>query len=230
MASLHGRTPASSYRELLTTSQLNGIDSNLNTVVDGSGTLTPLSISTTQIAFNGNIWPTSGATPNKVLRVSSTSNQLEWVTLSTSNITEGTNNYFTTERARASFTGDGNITVDQETGVISYTGESTGDSVSNSVPTISSIVGQPDEIYAILSDITLVDTTISDTNVFVSLQNEPQSQMAGITHVIKNIGTNILKVSCYGGGTFEDGTMCILIPIQFDFIRLTWSGSLWMQF
>lgn len=79
MASLRNRTPKESFRELLTINNNAGITSTLALVRDGDGHLTALSLSTTQIALNGMVWPTASGAANSVLRVSSTNNQLEWV-------------------------------------------------------------------------------------------------------------------------------------------------------
>jgi Chaperone of endosialidase len=47
------------------------------------------------------------------------------ITLSTTNIAEGTNNYFTPDRARTSISVAGDLTYDNETGIISYTAPTT---------------------------------------------------------------------------------------------------------
>ena len=79
MASLRNRTPKETFREILTINNEAGITSSLALVSDGDGQLTTLSLSTTQIGLNGMVWPTAAGAANSVLRVSSTNNQLEWV-------------------------------------------------------------------------------------------------------------------------------------------------------
>ena len=126
MSSLIGRTPASSYKELLTINQPNGLNGALNLVSDGKGTATPLALSSTGLSIHGNIFPTNMPAAGAVLRMSTTTNQLEWVTLTTSDIAEGSNQYFTVARARAALTGVGDISVNASTGEISYTGSGGG--------------------------------------------------------------------------------------------------------
>lgn len=79
MATLSGRTPASSFQELLKVRNASGVDGTLRIVEDGAGNATPLSISASQLALGGLAWPTTGAETGKVLSVNSSS-QLEWVT------------------------------------------------------------------------------------------------------------------------------------------------------
>lgn len=79
MTSLIHRSPASSFGELLKLrSSPTGMSTSLVVVEDGHGTACPLQISTTTIALNNLIWPTSGAQPGKLLSVAA-NNQLAWV-------------------------------------------------------------------------------------------------------------------------------------------------------
>jgi hypothetical protein len=60
MPTLLGRAPKDSYPELLKLNNTGaGVTSSLIAVQDGTGVNTPLQLSTTQIALNGAIWPTS---------------------------------------------------------------------------------------------------------------------------------------------------------------------------
>jgi hypothetical protein len=78
MPSLFNRRVMDSYKELLKLTNTGaGLDSTLRTVEDGNGTVAPLSLSSTQIALNGLIWPTVTPGVGQVLSVS-TGNQLTW--------------------------------------------------------------------------------------------------------------------------------------------------------
>lgn len=78
MPTLKGRRPMDSYPELLKLTNTNaGLSSNLITVEDGTGVVSPLSLSTNQIALNGLIWPTTTPGSGQVLSVGS-GNQLVW--------------------------------------------------------------------------------------------------------------------------------------------------------
>jgi hypothetical protein len=80
MASLIGRSPKDTFKELLKLStEGQGVDATLQTVQDGLGNNTPLQISSATVALGGLKWPTSGGTTGKILAVSATSNQLEWL-------------------------------------------------------------------------------------------------------------------------------------------------------
>jgi hypothetical protein len=87
MATLFGRTPKSTLQELLTVNNNSGITTDLNQIGDGQGGLSPLAISNTKVSLNDMVWPTAGALTNSVLRVSSTTNQLEWVAMTPANFT-----------------------------------------------------------------------------------------------------------------------------------------------
>lgn len=120
MASLLGRSPKDSFKELLTINDNGGLGAALHELGDGKGSISPLSLSLTQISLNGVTWPTA-AIEGAYLRVG-TSNQLEWAALTTSDVVEGANLYFTVSRGRALFSGVGDISVNPDTGEISYTG------------------------------------------------------------------------------------------------------------
>lgn len=92
MASLFGRTPKSSLKELLTINNQDGVTTALSTIGDGKGGQSPLALSDTKIALNSMVWPTTGAATGKILAVSAITNQLEWVNLPTSQVlTAGAN-------------------------------------------------------------------------------------------------------------------------------------------
>lgn len=77
---LKGRSAKDSFHELLRINQVDGLGDGMSQVTDGKGSVTPLQISATQVALNDMVWPTTGAEQGAVLRVSSTTNQLEWAT------------------------------------------------------------------------------------------------------------------------------------------------------
>lgn len=78
MPSLFNRRPMDSYQELLKLTNTGaGLDVNLRTVEDGLGQVSPLSLSKTQIALNGLIWPTTTPGAGQVLSVG-TGNSLVW--------------------------------------------------------------------------------------------------------------------------------------------------------
>jgi hypothetical protein len=79
MPNLSGKTPASTFKSLLTLNNTNGgLDGILRLVEDGTGLQAPLQLSTSAVALNGQIWPATGATTGSFLRVSTTANTLEW--------------------------------------------------------------------------------------------------------------------------------------------------------
>jgi hypothetical protein len=81
MTTLFGRTPQDSYPELLTLDNSGqGFDSTLRAVQDGNGVSSPLKLSTTKVAIQGNQLPTSAGSAGQFLRVSTTANLLEWFT------------------------------------------------------------------------------------------------------------------------------------------------------
>jgi hypothetical protein len=78
MPTLFNRKPMDTYKELLKLTNTGlGLDTTLRTIEDGSGTISPLSLSTTQIALNGLIWPTSTPSSGQFLSVG-TGNSLVW--------------------------------------------------------------------------------------------------------------------------------------------------------
>jgi hypothetical protein len=80
MPTLLGRAPKDSYPELLKLNNTGaGVTSSLIAVQDGTGVNTPLQLSTTQIALNGAIWPTSVGTSGQVLTAGS-NGTMSWVT------------------------------------------------------------------------------------------------------------------------------------------------------
>lgn len=92
MASLFGRTPKSTIKELVTINNANGITTALAKIGDGNGGLSPLAVSDTKVSINDLVWPTAGAATGKILAVSSTTNQLEWINLPASQVlTAGSN-------------------------------------------------------------------------------------------------------------------------------------------
>jgi hypothetical protein len=83
MPSLIGRSPNTSFRELLKIDQDNGLSSGLASVTDGKGAASPLSLSTTQISLGGAKWPASTGPVGTVLSVGE-NNQLQWVPMQAS--------------------------------------------------------------------------------------------------------------------------------------------------
>jgi len=82
MPTLFNRKPKNSYQELLKLTNTGaGLDTTLRTVEDGVGQVSPLSLSTTQIALNGLIWPTSTPASGQVLSVGA-GNTLAWTNVS----------------------------------------------------------------------------------------------------------------------------------------------------
>ena len=90
-------------------------------------------LTTAQIEEAGNLYYTQARVDARVavgiaampaidFPVDSVNGKTNVVVLTSSDIGEGTNLYYTTTRARASITGSGNISVNNTTGVISYTG------------------------------------------------------------------------------------------------------------
>lgn len=78
MPTLSGRRPMDTFPELLKLTNTNaGLGANLITVEDGSGVVSPLSLSQTQIALNGLIWPTTTPGAGQVLAVGA-GDQLVW--------------------------------------------------------------------------------------------------------------------------------------------------------
>lgn len=75
-----GRKASESFHEILRVDRSDGLGADMAPVTDGKGAVTPLSISDTTVAINNMVWPTEGAQEGAVLRVSSTTNQLEWST------------------------------------------------------------------------------------------------------------------------------------------------------
>jgi hypothetical protein len=78
MTSLFKRSPKDSFQELLKLENTGaGIDSTLRSVQDGLGINTPLQLSTTQIALNGVVWPTSTGMAGQILTANADST-LSW--------------------------------------------------------------------------------------------------------------------------------------------------------
>jgi hypothetical protein len=119
MTTLNNRSPKDSFPELLKLSTSKAT-SSLQSVEDGEGTTLPLKLSTTSVAINGMTFPSTGATVGKFLAVSADGVTMEWkaqadggvtsvnglsgaVTLTTSSIAEGTNQYYTQARFNSAF-------------------------------------------------------------------------------------------------------------------------------
>lgn len=78
MTTLSGRAPKDSYKELLKLNTTNaGVSGTLVGVVDGEGGATPLSLSSTSIAFYGKVMPEAPAQAGLVL-TSKADGTLEW--------------------------------------------------------------------------------------------------------------------------------------------------------
>jgi hypothetical protein len=87
MPTLSGKTPAATFETILTINNIGaGLDGVLRIVEDGNGLQSPLQLSTSAIALNGQIWPSTGSTSGSFLRVSTTANTLEWHVLSATDI------------------------------------------------------------------------------------------------------------------------------------------------
>jgi hypothetical protein len=81
MPTLFNRKPKNSYQELLKLTNTGaGLDTTLRTVEDGVGQVSPLSLSTTQIALSGLIWPTTVPLTGQILSVGA-GDQLVWTDL-----------------------------------------------------------------------------------------------------------------------------------------------------
>lgn len=86
MPTLFNRRPMDSYQELLKLTNTGaGLDTTLRTVEDGVGAVSPLSLSKTQIALNGLIWPTTTPGTGQVLSVG-TGNTLTWANANGSSV------------------------------------------------------------------------------------------------------------------------------------------------
>jgi len=72
MTSLFKRAPKDSYQELLKFNNTGaGADSSLRTIQDGTGTNTPLQLSTSAISLNGSVWPSTIGISGQVLTAGS---------------------------------------------------------------------------------------------------------------------------------------------------------------
>jgi len=92
MTTLSTKTPGATFQSILTVNVpvsgvAVGLDNTLRSVEDGAGHQSPLSLSQSQIALNGAIWPSSGAVTGSLLQVSATSGVLEWYTQTAIDIT-----------------------------------------------------------------------------------------------------------------------------------------------
>jgi hypothetical protein len=122
MTTLLGRFPKDSFKELLKVSDSEGITTSLQTLTDGDGKPTTLALSSTTVAINGLSFPTTGSGTGKVLAVAANGTTMEWitppangvtsvngqsgdVTLTSTNITEGTNLYYTSARFDSALAG-----------------------------------------------------------------------------------------------------------------------------
>lgn len=132
MTTLYERTPAASFRELIKVNNLGtGFDSTLRSIEDGSGISSPLQLSTSKIGLQGLVWPTDGNGAGKLLRISSDGTNLEWLSLKSDTVPEGTTNlYYTDARAlnaaRAAISATSPLSYSSTTGVISFTAATTG--------------------------------------------------------------------------------------------------------
>jgi hypothetical protein len=81
-SSLFNRAPKDSYQELLKLDNTGaGLDSTLRSVVDGAGNSSPFKLSSTAIALNGALWPTSLGSNGQYLKTDASGN-LSWATVS----------------------------------------------------------------------------------------------------------------------------------------------------
>ena len=118
-------------------------------------------------------YPTADGTANQVVTTDG-AGQLSLATPSTSNITEGTNLYYTDTRARAAISASGDISYDSSTGVISFTndagdiesvGAGTGMTGGGTTGAVTLNVIGGDGITANADDIAV---DLSDTAIFTS--------------------------------------------------------------
>ena len=117
MSNLYNRSPKDSYQELLTIDNLSsGIDGTTRAVQDGTGTSTPLKLSTTAIELNTVLWPSTAPSQGQVL-VADSATTLTWTDLPAGNpgtvtsvgLTAGSNKVSV---SGSPITSSGNITVD----------------------------------------------------------------------------------------------------------------------
>lgn len=89
MSTLYGRKPAETFGSLLKVRKntdnisgvtLPGVTSTLSAVEDGLGNATPLKVSSSRLAFNDLVWPTTQGTVGSILSVGE-NGQLEWKTI-----------------------------------------------------------------------------------------------------------------------------------------------------
>jgi hypothetical protein len=153
MTTLLGRFPKDSFKELLKVSDSEGLTPSLQNLTDGEGKATTLALSSTTVAINGLAFPTSGSGTGKILAVASNGTSMEWitpaasgvtsvngqtgaVTLTSTNIAEGTNQYFTNARARSAISltaGASGATYNSTTGVLDMSALTAGGGGSSSL-------------------------------------------------------------------------------------------------
>jgi hypothetical protein len=121
MTTLFNRSPRDSFPELLKLST-SGATQTLQSVEDGNGAALPLKLSTLAVAIHGLAFPSSGAAAGKILAVAANGVSMEWktqapggvtsinnltgsVTLTSSDIAEGTNLYYTSARFDSALAG-----------------------------------------------------------------------------------------------------------------------------
>lgn len=94
MSTLYGRKPAETFGSLLKVRKntdnisgvtLPGVTSTLSAVEDGLGNATPLKVSSSRLAFNDLIWPTTQGAVGSILAVGE-NGQLEWKTIESTTV------------------------------------------------------------------------------------------------------------------------------------------------
>lgn len=181
MTAFTGRTPGSSYREILKISNTGiGLDATLRAVEDGAGNASPLKLSQTAFSLYDLVWPadTQPAT-GYLLRVGANS-QLVWAPITTSDIGEGSGNeYFTVERARASVSASGSITYNQSTGVFSYT------------EAVHTVAGRAGDVVLTKSDVGL-SVVENKTSATIRGEITNANVVAGLGYTPLNVAGDVL--------------------------------------
>lgn len=196
MASLKLLSPKNTYKGLVTFASNDGLSSSLQAVQDGQGATTPLSLSTTQIALAGKVWPTTGMVTGAQLTVDSSGNLAWTVASSTGSLTTQNNTWTKAQRSAVAaatyaatttldfsasnnfaITLTGNVTmalptnlVAGQSGVIAITQDATGN---RAVTWATGWVGTEGDRPALSTAANAIDMityyVISSTKVFISV-------------------------------------------------------------
>jgi hypothetical protein len=171
MPTLYGRAPQNSYQELLKLNNTGaGVQSSLLAVQDGTGVNTPLQLSTTEIALNGAVWPTSLGTTGQILTASDSIGTLAWSTpafaplaspafTGTPTAPTATSATNTTQLATTAFVQN---VLSGVTGGLNFVGTW---NASTNTPTITSSVGTKGQMYKVATAGTTTINGVSSWNV-----------------------------------------------------------------